>query len=62
MEPEGGGAHGPVGRPGWSADHPTGPTDLPFLRVGCSLGPLVIGLRLGLFIVGFLLWWALQSM
>ena len=48
-KPEGGGAHGQVGRP------PSGPTDLPFVRVGCSLGPLVIGLRLGLFIVGFLL-------
>ena len=50
-KPEGGGAHGLVGRP------PTRPTDLLLVAVGCSQGPLVNGLWLGFFPAGFLLWW-----
>src|SRR6185369_9084257 len=50
-----------IGQPGWSAGHPAGPTDLSFLPLGCSLGPLVNGLCLDFCHVGFLLWWALQS-
>ena len=56
LKPEGGGAHGLVCR------HPTGPTGLPFLRLGYSLGPLVNGWCLGLCYIVFLLWWALKSM
>ena len=52
-------AHGLVGRPGWSSDHPVGPTDLGLLQLGCVLGPHVIGAGLGFWYVGFLLWWAL---
>ena len=50
-KPEGGGAHGLVGRP------PTGPIDLLLVAVGCSQGPLVNGLWIGFFPAGFLLWW-----
>ena len=51
-----------VGPMGWSADHPTGPTDLLFLWLGCSLGPLVNGVCLDSIYIGFLLWWAFRSM
>ena len=51
-----------VGPMGWSADHPTGPTDLLLLRLGCSWGPLVNGRSLGPCYVEFLLWWAFRSM
>ena len=30
MEPEGGGAHGQVGQPTWSAEQPVGPTTFRF--------------------------------
>jgi len=53
VEPEGGGAHGQVGRP------PSGPTDLAFWPVGRFLGPLVNGTGTGFYCFGFLLWWAL---
>ena len=51
-KPEGGGAHGQVGRP------PSGPTDLLLFPMGCTRGPLVTGVWLGLVPAGFLLWWA----
>ena len=51
-----------VGLMGWTADHPTGPTDLVFLWLGCSLGPLVNGVCLDSIYIGFLLWWAFRSM
>ena len=51
-----------VGPMGWSADHPAGPSDLPFLPLGCSLGPPFNGFCLGFCHVGFLLWWAIWSM
>ena len=51
-----------VGPMGWSADHPTGPTDLLLLRLGRSWGPLVNGRGLDLCYVEFLLWWAFRSM
>ena len=50
-KPEGGGAHGQVGRP------PNGPTDLLLFPMGCSQGPLVYGVWLGFVSARFLLWW-----
>ena len=50
-KPEGGGAHGQVGRP------PIGPTDLLLFPMGCTRGPLVTGVWPGLVPAGFLLWW-----
>ena len=55
MKPEGGGAYWAFGRPGWSADPLVVPTDLPFVAMGCPLGPLVIGTRIDFFYVGSLL-------
>ena len=50
-KPEGGGAHGLVGRLWWSAGLPAGPTDLPFLHwaalwahlsMGCVLASITL--------------------
>ena len=46
-----GGTHGQVGRP------PTGPTDLLLCPMGCTQGPLVNGLWIGLVPAEILLWW-----
>ena len=54
-EPEGGGAHWAVGRPGWSADQLVGTPTFPFWPVGYFPGPLVIGTGVDFWCVDFLL-------
>ena len=48
-----------VGPTGPSADHLVGPPTFPFCPVGYFLGPLVLGMGIDFWCVGFLLWWAI---